>query len=80
MSTDYPDKPLKELTDTELLDFMDKVSAEVKTRNTLKLDAIGRHPEEAIRTAIDTFVNNIDRNNLFFLIILDNICLYSLLS
>jgi hypothetical protein len=60
MAFDYPDKSLSELTDTELLELLEKVSNEVKTRNTLKLDAIRRNPEEAIKTAINTFVENMD--------------------
>lgn len=63
MATDYPDKPLKQLTDTELLDLLDKVSEEVKTRNTLKLDAINRNPEEAIKTAVSTIVDNLDKTS-----------------
>ena len=58
---DYPKKPLKELTDNELLDLLDKISNEIKVRNSLKLDAIGRNPEEAIKTVISSLLNNIDK-------------------
>jgi len=61
MAFDYPDKPLKELTDAELLNLLDKVSGEVKIRNSLKLEAIGRNPQEAIKTAINTFMENMDK-------------------
>ena len=61
MAFDYPNKQLKELTDAELLNLLDKVSGEVKIRNSLKLEAIGRNPQEAIKTAINTFMENMDK-------------------
>lgn len=56
----YPDKPLKELSDTELLDFLDIVSEEVKSRNSLKLESVGKSPGEAMKEVVDIILKNID--------------------
>ena len=50
-------KPLKEMTDTEVLDALDAVSAEVKRRNSLSGDyELGVDPD-ALKRAVSEFAS-----------------------
>lgn len=48
-------KPLSELSDTELLDVLDLVSAEVKRRNSLSFSPEGEDEGAAIKRAAEYF-------------------------
>jgi hypothetical protein len=49
-------RPLPELTDTELLDLLDLVSAELKKRNSLGVNPNDADTQESVRRATDYFV------------------------
>jgi len=53
-------KPLSELTDTELLDLLDSVSAEVKRRTSLSIDPDVDN-QEALKRAADYFVTAVNQ-------------------